>query len=336
LVWLKFIACLAIIIFAGSKLARYGDAISEKTGLGRIWIGLVLLAAITTMPELVTSISAVALVEVEGPDLSLGTLLGSCIFNLSILALLDVLHRRTPILSQASPRHVLTASVGILLIAIAAGGILAGERLAEPAIGWVGVPGIIIAILYLIAMRQMFRLERSRPVPPPQADQNQYAGISTRTVYLRFIAAAIPIIAAGIWLSLVGDEIAETTGWGASFVGSMFLAVSTSLPELVVTITALRLGAIDLAVADILGANILDIAIIIWADLSYTGGPMLSAVSGAHLITAVIAIAMSAIVIAGLRLKQERKTFIISSWYAPVLIGLYIYGAYALFHSGLG
>ena len=89
MVWLKFLLCVVIILFAGTKLARYGDAIAEKTGLGRIWIGLMLLAIITTMPELVTAVSSATFVEGNGPDLALGTLLGSCIFNLLILVSLS-------------------------------------------------------------------------------------------------------------------------------------------------------------------------------------------------------------------------------------------------------
>ena len=114
------------------------------------------------------------------------------------------------------------------------------------------------------------------------------------------------------------------------------MAVATSMPELVVTIAALRLGAIDMAVADILGANMLDIVIITWADLFYTQGPIFSSVSNAHLITAVTAIAMSLLVIMGLRFRQKRKTFIVVSWYALALIGLYLVGVYALFTSSLG
>ena len=85
MIWFKFALCLVIILFAGIKLARYGDAIAEKTGLGRVWIGLVLLAAITSMPELVTGVSSVALVKPPEPDLAMGTLLGSCSLNLAIL-----------------------------------------------------------------------------------------------------------------------------------------------------------------------------------------------------------------------------------------------------------
>lgn len=333
MVWFKFILCLAIILFAGTKLARYGDAIAEKTGLGRIWIGLVLLAAITSMPELVTGVSSAALVA--SPDLALGTLFGSCAFNLSILALLDILHRRIPVLSQVSSRHVLSSGWGILLIATAGGSIVAGGRLSGLALGWVGISSIIILILYLVGMRQMFLFERSHQMPVPAASL-QYSGTPARTVYLRFALAAAAVIAAGIWLSFVGGEIAETTGWGASFVGSLFLAITTSAPELVVAITALRLGALDMAIADVLGANMLDITIVFPVDLFYTKGLVLSSVSGSHLITAAVVVIMNLLVIAGLRFRRKRKTFIVISWYALALIGLYVFAAYALFSSGIG
>ena len=334
MVWLKFLLCVVIILFAGTKLARYGDAIAEKTGLGRIWIGLVLIATVTTMPELVTGVSSAALVGV--PDLALGTLLGSCMYNLTILVLLDILYRPAPILSQVSLRHIVSAGMGILLIAIAAGSIFAGERFSGLALGWVGISSIVIIAVYLVGMWQMFRFERKHQLVSPQAALLQYEEVPAKTVYLKFALAAIAVIGAGIWLSLVGDEIAETTGWGASFVGSLFLAIATSLPELAVTVAALRLGAIDMAVADILGANMLDMAFIIWVDLFYTKGPLLSSVSSAHLTTAAVAVAMSLVVIVGLRFRQKRKTFIVFSWYTPVLIGLYIFGAYALFISGTG
>ncbi|MBA7471117.1 hypothetical protein ES707_06413 [subsurface metagenome] len=333
MVWLEFSACLVIILFAGTKLARYGDAIAKKTGLGGIWVGLIFLAFITSAPELVTGVSSVALVGL--PDLGLGTLLGSCLFNLAILALLDFLHRGTPVLSATSLRLMVLAGAGILLIAIAAGGILAGGKLAGLTLGWVGIPSFIIIILYLVAIRQMFRFERSHPLPQMETTSPQYERIALRAVYLRFTLAAIAIIGAGIWLSFVGDEIVRTTGWGTSFVGSLFLAIATSLPELVVATAALRLGAIDMAVADILGANMLDVAHIFTVDLFYTEGSVLASVSSAHLITAAVVAVMSLLVIIGLRFRQKRKTFIVISWYAPVLIGLYIFGVYRLFISGI-
>ena len=329
MVWFKFLLCLVIILFSGTKLARYGDAIAQKTGLGGIWIGLVLLAAITSMPELVTGVSSAALVRL--PDLAVGTLLGSCLLNLAIIAIMDILYHPGPLLSRVSLRHVASAGVGILLIAVTAGTILAGERLSGLALGWVGITSIIILILYLVAVRQIFRFERSHQLPPLSTSSLQYEESTAKAVWFKFALAAAAVIGTGIWLSFIGSEIAETYNWDASFVGSLFLAISTSMPELVVTIAALRLGAIDMAVANILGSNMFNIAIIFPVDLFYSQAPILSSVSPAHLVTAVVAIVMSLLVIAGLRFRQKRKTFFVISWYALALIGLYIFGVYALF-----
>jgi len=182
----------------------------------------------------------------------------------------------------------------------------------------------------------IFRRERGQRLHAAPTTSPQYDKFTTRTVCIRFALAAAAIIAAGIWLSFIGDGISETTGWGSTFVGSLFLAITTSAPELVVAITALRMGAVDLAVADILGANMLNIAIIVPVDLAHGQGFILSSVSRGHLIVASVAVMMSLLVIAGLRFRQRRKIFRIASWYAPALIALYILGAYALFKSSIG
>jgi cation:H+ antiporter len=331
LVWLKFLVCFLIILFAGTKLARYGDAIAEKSGLGRIWIGLVLIALVTSMPELVTSISAVTLIKV--PDLALGNFMGSCLFNLVIIAVLDVVYRPSPVLSQVHfHRHILPAVIGISLLAIAAGSMLASEQLSGLTLAWVGVPSIVILIFYLIGIRQTCRrelLHQAECVPPVTGPQ--YDSLSNRTVYFRFALAALAIIGAGIWLAFIGDEIATTYNWSTSFVGSLFIAITTSLPELVVTITAVRLGAIDMAIADILGANMINMANIFSADIFYSQGPVLFSVSSVHALTAAMAIAMTLVVIFGLRSKNQRKTFKFASWYSITLVVLYIAGSYAIY-----
>jgi cation:H+ antiporter len=334
LVWLKFLFCLVVILFAGTKLARYGDAIAEKTGLGRIWIGLVLIALITSMPELVTGISSAALVKL--PDLALGDFLGSCLFNLSILAVLDIIYRPAPLLNKASPRHLLMAGFVILLISLAAISILFGEALSGLALAWVGVPSLILFLLYLGGIRWMFFYERSHQPQTVATTPSQYGELDRKTTYFRFSLAALAIIGAGIWLAFIGDEISTTYSLSTTFVGSLFLAITTSMPELAVTIAAVRLGAIDMALADILGANLLNIANIFTTDLFYTSGPILSSVSSEHLITAVMAIAMAILVIVGLRFRQERKTFRFISWYGVALIVLYLLGSYLLFSAGTG
>jgi cation:H+ antiporter len=334
LVWLKFAACLAIILFSGAKLARYGDAIAEKTGLGRIWVGLILLAAITSMPELVTGVSAAALVKL--PDLAVGNLLGSCLFNLTLLTLLDVMSRPMPVLSRASSRHLISASFGIVLAGVVAGGIWAGARFPGSVLGWVNAPGLLPLVLYIVGLWWLSRSERNRPPPPEGVVPSQYETLSLRKTYLGFGLATAAVIGAGIWLSFIGNELALTYRWQASFVGSLFIAITTSLPELVVSVAAFRLGAIDMAVADILGSNMFNLALITPVDLAYRQGPVLASVSSAHLITAVLTIVMSLIVIAGLRLRQKRKTFFFISWPGAALLGLYIFGMRYMFLSGTG
>lgn len=334
MVWIEFLLGIVIILFAGTKLARYGDAIAEKTGLGRLWVGLLLLAAITSIPEIVTGVSSVALVGL--PDLAMGTLFGSNLFNLAILALLDIAHPITPILTVAGPRQGLLATGGILLTAVAGVSILAGSWLSGFTLGWIGIPSIIILLLYLLVIRQVYRRERGEKSPISEVGPLKYDNIPIGTVWLRFSMAAVAVIAAGIWISFIGEEIVQVTGWEASFVGSLFLAVSTSMPELVVTFAALRLGAVDMAIADILGSNMFNMAIILPVDLFYVREAIFSAVSSVHVITAVAGIVMSLIVIMGLRLRQKGKMFVIFSWYAPALIIFYLLGFYLLFLAGVG
>ena len=333
MVWLYFLLCVIAILFAGSKLARYGDAIAEKTGLGGVWIGMVLIALITSMPELATGIGSVALVK--EPDLAVGTLLGSSIFNILILVVLDALYRRTPILSDVSKTHIIAAVMGLILTAVAAGSIFAGEKLSGFALGWLGVPSIIIFILYLAGMRWIYNSERNQRSTSVSDSPAQYKEDSVKVIWLKFSLAAAIVVGVGIWVAFIGEDIAELTGWETSFVGSMFLAISTSMPELVICIAALRLGAIDIAVADVLGANMINMAKIILIDPFWTQGSLLSSVSSNHLITAVTVIAMSFVVIIGLKFRQRRKIFIFSSWYSPVILVLYAFGAYNLFTSGI-
>jgi len=329
LVWLAFLLCLGIILFSGTKLARYGDIIAEKTGLGGIWVGMILLAAITSIPEMATGIGSAALVG--SADLATGTLFGSNLFNLAILALLDVSYPVTPLLAMVSSRHSLLATGIIALTAIAGISILAGDALSGFSIGWLGVPSIIILITYALFVRRITKAESNNP--PKEADDKQYHHESTKTVWFKFCLAALAVIGAGIWISFIGDEIAQITGWGTSFVGSLFLAIGTSAPELVVTLAAVRIGSTDMALADILGSNMFNIAIIFFIDIFYTEGPILSGVSNVHLITALAGILMALIVILGLRIKQRKKAFRYASWYSPPLLVLYLLGFYFLFQQ---
>ncbi|MFP3976184.1 MAG: sodium:calcium antiporter [Chloroflexota bacterium] len=331
LVWVKFVVCAAIVVVAGIKLSKYGDAIAEKTSLTGAWVGLLLLAGITSMPELITGVSSVALVGL--PDQAVGVVLGSNLFNLLIIAVLDVLHRPGPLLAAVSRRQLLSAGLCAFIIAIAGAGIFVGSEVADVCIGWFGVSSLLLIISYLVSLRLIFRYEQGLVVTlPAEAADEKYSHISLNKTYRNFAIAALCIVGAGIWLSYIGDEIAAVTGWGPGFVGSFFLAIISSLPELTICTAALRLGAEDMAVADILGSNMFNAAMIIAAsDLFYWDGSILGSASLSLAFVAAILVVMTGVLMLGIALPQRRKAFRVISWEALVMIGLYFTGAYILY-----
>ena len=323
LVWLQFVFCVLVIFFAGRAVAKFGDIIAIRTGLGRVWIGIVLLALVTSLPELFTGVSAVTLVG--APDLTIGNLFGANAFNLFNLALLDIAYRYGSLFSMASPMHRLTGWFTIVLAAIAAISIFISDYFFDLGIGWIGWYTPLIIGLYLFFMWRIFRSQQRQPARP-LIEQPDYEGATMRRVYLYFALAAAIIIGAGTWLAAIGEEIAIITGWGESFIGTLLIGFSTTLPEITVSLAALRLGAVDMAVANMIGSNLFNMAIIPVDDLLYLQGPVLGAVSTSHIITAGIVIAMMGVVIAGLHLRPRR--FFRLSWCNLTLIALFLLQAY--------
>jgi cation:H+ antiporter len=326
LVWVKFILCVLIIFFSGRAVARYGDIIARRTGLGGIWIGVVLLALVTSLPELFTGISAVTLVG--APDLTIGNLFGANAFNLLNLALLDIVYRNGSLLAAVSPVQRLTGWLSMALVLVAAVSIFISSHFSSMGIGWIGWYTPIIILLYLVFMWRIFRSQQRQP-PPQAADQiaeSDYGEIPMDRVYLYFAISAAFIIGAGIWLAIIGDEIATVTGWEESFVGSLLIGFTTTLPEITVSFAAMRMGAVDMAVANMIGSNLFNMTVIPIDDLLYLKGPVLASVSVNHLLTASIVVVMTGIFIAGLRFKPKR--FLRLSWYNLTLIALFLLQAY--------
>src|SRR4030065_719963 len=127
ILWIGLIICTSVIVYAGTRLSKYGDIIAEKTGLGKTWIGVILMASVTSLPELVTGISSVTYAGV--PDIAVGDVIGSCVFNMSILAILDAVYRPMPVSAKAHHGNILSAGFGILLLSIVAISLFLGNRI---------------------------------------------------------------------------------------------------------------------------------------------------------------------------------------------------------------
>jgi len=305
-------------------VAKYGDIIARKTGLGGIWIGVVLLALVTSLPELFTGISAITLVG--APDLTIGNLFGANAFNLLNLAFLDIICHNGSLLRAVGPGHRLTGWFSLVLVLVPAVSVFI-SRFCALGIGWIGWYTPIIILLYLFFIRKLLRFEQRQP--SPKAAGLNYGEISLRRVYGYFAVSAMFIIGAGMWLAIIGEEIAVSTGWGQSFVGSLFIGFTTTLPEITVSFAALRMGAVDMAVANMIGSNLFNMTIIPIDDLLYHQGPVLAAVSANHLITALAVMVMTGIFIAGLHLKPGRLCRL--SWWNCSLIVLFLLAAYFSF-----
>lgn len=335
MVWLQFAACLAIIIVTGTRLSRYGDIIAEKTGLGHVWVGIVLLATITSLPEVATGISSVAIVK--NPDLAIGDLFGASLINLVIIVLLDVLYTKGPILHFLGTGIVLATILSMLLIAAAATSIFLAHNVFSPSIlGLVGIYSPMLFCLYLISQYILFRFKSGQTGPAADADSqsDRYTSVSLKKTLLYFGVSAGVIVGAGIWLGLIGDQIADSTGLKASFVGTLFLAISTTAPEMVVSISSIRLGAPEMAVANVVGSNLFNIGVIIFLnDLFFSGKPILEYVSAGHILTALFALMMSSIVIIGILFRPKTwmrswvgiDTTFMAILYIGALMALYVF-----------
>ncbi len=323
LIWLQFFFCLGVIAVAGLRLSRYGVAIAALTGLSRNWIGLVLVATVTSLPELVTGLSAVTVAQ--APDIAVGNILGACVLNLAMLALIDVLYRKETIYAVAGRGHVLTASFGILLLAAAGFGLLPATRALLPPIGHIGMVSLLIVALYLIAMRTLYLAEQRRTAPPAPAPEP--AIMTLKSAVMGYGIASMAIIGGGILLPLVGVELAQVMGWSDSFVGSLLIALATCMPELATTWGAIRLGAVDLALGNLLGSNIFNLLILALDDFAYLPGPIYDDTSPLLAVSALIAALMSATVIAGLMLRPASRLGRSVNWVSLLLVAFYLLNA---------
>ncbi|MFN8297747.1 MAG: hypothetical protein U0T75_01480 [Chitinophagales bacterium] len=322
---ITFLVCALGIVFSGIRLSRYGDIIAEKSGMGRAWFGLIMMASVTSLPELISGISSVAIVH--APDLAVADIAGSCMFNILILSILDFFLTDRPISSRVQQSQVLGAGFGVIIITVALAALLSANSL--PSLGWIGIPSLIIVVVYLVAMRTIYSFEQKRTVDAETTTSNEH-DVPLNKAILYYLLNAVLVVIAALFLPQAGDKIASASGLGQTFVGTLLLALSTSLPELVVSIAALRIGAVDIAVGNIFGSNLFNFLILAIDDVFYTRGSLFKYASKSNLIVLVAALIMTGIAIIGLVYQQEKKrwklaadTFAIAIVYLLTLLVLF-------------
>ncbi|MBV1918710.1 MAG: sodium:calcium antiporter [Sphingomonadaceae bacterium] len=331
LVWLQFAVCLSAIGLAGPMIVRSGEMIARCTGMSRSWVGLILLATATSLPELFTGVSAVTIAD--APDIAVGDALGSCLFNLVMLVMLDVLCREEPVWRRSNQGHILTAGFGVILIGFVGALLLVAGDGLDFQIGQVSIYSPILILLYLVAMRSAYFYEK-RPQNTRIDMERRDSDISLRRAVVRYCVGAIIIGGTGAWLPFVGLELAAVMGWKTSFVGTLFIAAATSLPEFIVAISALRMGSPDMAIGNLLGSNLFAILVIAIDDIAYVKGSLLANASPAHAVTAFAGSIMAGICIVALLYRPGNRFFGIIGWVSLSLLSVYLLSSYAIYLHG--
>ncbi len=330
-VWLIFLLSAAAVILAGSRLSRDGDVLAEVTGLGGAWVGAILVAGITSLPELATDIYAVN----DGEHgLAVGDLFGSCMANLLILAVADLSTRQVRVLTRVAINQVLVGLLGVALLALAAAGILAHFDFAVFGLGWAT---LAIGIAYVLGMR-LLHVNRGEAAPfeghaetadgPDAGRRNALRGAA-----IGFVLAALVILFAARYLASSAATIAQQLGISSGFVGMVLLAVTTSLPEVTVSIAAVRSGSYDLAVGNLLGSNCFNMAILFVLDLVDGPGPLLAHVGPGLTIGALFAILLSVQALMGVLNKSEKRIWFLEPD-AVFLVLTYAAGLYLVYRVG--
>jgi len=328
MVWVTFLISAALIVFAATQLAKYGDIIAVRTRLGGMFIGVLLLAGATSLPEVLTTISSLS----QGvPNLAAGNLLGSNLFNMFLLAVLDMLYRKERILRKAALKHALTGSLTVFLIGLVVFFILADINIQ---IGWVGLDSILVLLVYVFAVR-LIQANQSPGVDLPAAAMSIPDGTpALRTGLIGFGLAALGLVIVTPWMVGASAEIAEITGLGTTFVGTTLVAVVTSLPEMVTTIAAIKIGAHDMAIGNLFGSNLFNMFALGLTDVFYLPGRFLGIIDPAFLLVGMLGLLMTGLGLIGNLARLERRVLFIELD-ALALMVMYFSGLWLLYSRGI-
>jgi len=302
-----FAVAAALVWLAGTRLARYADAIARVTGIGREFLGLLMLGGVTSLPELAVATTA----TLQGtPALSINDVLGSAAINVVILALADAVVGRGALTGiLASPALLLQGVLGILVMAL----IVAPSLTGDVAVLGLGAWSWALLLTYLLGLRLVSKSHAGEAWQPggrqqqaPGDDDDAPPQQPLRGLVLRSAAAGAAILVAGFVLARSGDALAHQTGLGTSFFGAVVLGFSTSLPEVSTVLAAVRLRQYSMAVSDVFGTNLFNVTIVALVDALHPGGPVLLETGRFASFAALLALALTAIYLVGMIERRDR------------------------------
>jgi cation:H+ antiporter len=325
--FLALVSVGALIFLVASRLARHADTIAKETGLGGLWIGTVLLAAATSLPEVFTATNAGLL---DASNIGVGDLFGANMANLMILAVLDLVFARRQVLSHVVAEHALVGLLGILLMIMAGIAIFTG---GWGEIGHVGLETVMIAAVYLGGIRLLYRFAdvRARSFGPTHASGPDRSRL--RQAGVGFALGTVGLLVLTPLLVLSAKAVSLESGMSATFVGTLLVGLITTLPELGTTFSAIRLGAFDLAVGNLFGSVAFNMVVLLFMDIAYPRGPVLGFIVRDHLLTIVLAVTCLALGIVAIRSRRGERARSLRLENVLIL-GTYVLGLWLLYTLG--
>ena len=327
-VWVTFVISAVLIVVSAMQLAKYGDVISARTKLGGMFIGVLLLAGATSLPELLTSINSI---RIGSPELSAGNFFGSSAFNMFILAILDVLGRNQRILRTSYRRHLVSGGFAVFISTLVLFFLVSNQILTSInfRIGWLGIDSIFIMATYVFAI-YMIQQGEDDSVSTEMSEEELAEIPSLKIGIIGFLAAAVVLGFVCPFMVRAAEQISEITGLGTSFVGSSLVALITSLPEMVTSISAISIGAADMALGNLFGSNMFNMFGIGIADLFYTKGSFLGTVDKSFVVVGMLGVLMTTFGLLGniMKFKRIGKVMDIDS---AIMTFMYFGGMYLLF-----
>ena len=255
LVYIGYIAMVAVIVVLSMKLGKYVDVIDAKSKISGAFIGGVLLAAVTSLPELFTSLSAVWVVHEN--ELVIGNILGSDLINLAFFGVILLIFTRKFKNAKFQPFYYVAFAVMLGMYALVAVGLYFANYMQ---LSWFSVISPAILCLYVIYVNKM-------PKTSEASESGDKDGLSLKQAVIRFCICAVVLIGASIAMTYLTDMVSEKLGLGKTFAGALFLGVATSLPELISSMTLCHRGNFDAAAGNIIGSNIFNFTILFVADV---------------------------------------------------------------------
>lgn len=297
-----FVAAAVVIGVCGAMVTARAQRLALDTGLGQAIMGAVFLGAMTSLSGLIASLTAAF---ENHPQFAVSNAVGGIAVQTTFLALADMAYRKANLEhAAASEANLVQCALLIGLLALA---LLAGFTPAYTIFGLHPV-SILLVAGYVFGLRLLSGSHRApmwrpRLTPETQSEDERQQHPGRKQLlrqWMMFLILAAMVAVAGWVVANAGLSIAAHTGLTESTIGTSLTATTTSLPEAVIAVAAVRRNALTLAVGDIIGGNTFDVLFLSMSDGAYRAGSIYHAVTSVQSFWLALSLLMAAVLLLGL------------------------------------